>query len=400
MNMTTKNNIFVRYLSEYLKASEDRKGEILDHICDVISVHRKSAIRKFRKLQLNGGVRFEKRGRKVYFTADVTPALKTVWEASSKICGELVFPIIGEYCEILKRDGMWPHSEDVTKKLLEMSEATVKRRVAVFMGAKEPSRGKSATSPSKLKEIIPIFTGPWRDKPPGFGQVDTVVHCGASLLGDMAFSVNYTDIATLWTSFAAQWNKGQRATIDSLARIKQKVPFPIKGMHPDTGSEFINWFLKNWADENKIELTRSRPNHKNDNAYVEQKNGHVIRRFIGYTRIDQKEVIAKMNELYDTLELYLNHFVPSRKCLEKVRIGSRYKRKYDKGQPAYRRVLAHSDIPQAVKDQLTAEHEKLNPLILQRKVDKLIEELFTLNRTLREPVVEEIQNEVSGNLLF
>jgi len=281
-----------------------------------------------------------------------------------------------------------------------MSEATIKRRVALFMGSKQMKKGKSSTRPSQLKEIIPIFTGPWEGKPPGFGQIDTVVHCGSSLLGDLVYSVNYTDISTLWVSFSAQWNKGQKATRDSLKRIKEKVPFTILGMHPDTGSEFVNWYLKAWADESHIELTRSRPYHKNDNAYVEQKNGHVIRRFLGYSRIDQREVVAKMNELYDVLELYLNHFVASRKCLEKVRVGSKYRKTYDKGQPAYRRVLANSDISAEVKDKLKVEHEALNPLILKRRIDTLTSELFTLNRQLREPVIETVQEELVGNLLF
>lgn len=296
-------------------------------------------------------------------------ALKTVWEAASEICGELLHPVIAEYVEILQRDKMWHHTEVATEKLLFMSEATVKRKVGNFMKARRFRKGVSTTKPSQLKEIIPIFTGPWRDKPPGFGQIDTVVHCGGSLLGDMAFSVNYTDVATLWVSFAAQWNKGQQMTRNSLQRIRKKVPFPILGMHPNTGSEFINWFLKGWCDEEKIELTRSRPGHKNDNAYVEQKNGHVLRRFMGYSRLDCPEVISLINEMYDILELYL--------------IGSKYKKKYDKARSAYRRILEHSQVDQFIKDQLIREHGKLNPLILKRKIDKMIGEIFKLQRDYR-----------------
>jgi len=229
MNMTTKNTIFSRYLSEYLKADSKRKGEILDHVSDVTTMHRKSVIRKFLKLQRNGGVVFEKRGRKIYYTSDVVVALKSIWFAASGVCGELVYPVITEYVAILKRDGLWEHSMEVTENLLQMSEATVKRRVASFMLSKQARKGISTTNPSQIKEIIPIFTGPWRDKPPGFGQIDTVVHCGSSLVGDMAFSVNHTDVATLWVSFRAQWNKGQRATQESLASMKAKVPFPIQG---------------------------------------------------------------------------------------------------------------------------------------------------------------------------
>lgn len=151
-------------------------------------------------------------------------------------------------------------------------------------------------------------------------------------------------------------------------------------MHPDTGSEFINWIVKEWCDMEEIELTRSRPNHKNDNAYVEQKNGHVVRRFLGYSRIDAIEAVTAVNKMYDKLEIYLNHFVPSRKCIEKVRTGSKYKRKYSKAMTPYKRLIMHPDIPKEVKEELKREHEKLNPLILKEEVDKLIDEVFKTQR--------------------
>jgi hypothetical protein len=389
MNMTTKKDIFARYLSEYLKTNRQRKGEILDHVTDVVKIHRKAATRKFKVLQMRDSSIEEKRGRREYYTPDCTAALKTIWETASEICGELLHPVIEEYILILKRDKMWAHSSEATKKLLQMSEATTKRKVGKFLKARNFRKGVSTTKPSQIKEIIPIFTGPWEGKPPGFGQIDTLVHCGGSLLGNMAFSVNYTDVATLWVSFHAQLNKGQQATRDSLKRIKEKVPFRICGMHPDTGSEFINWFLKSWCDENEIELTRSRPNHKNDNAYVEQKNGHVLRRFFGYSRIESVEAIEKMNAVFDVLELYLNHFVPSRKLIEKVRIGSKYKRKYDKARSAYKRVLEHPEVDQRVKDELIKQHESLNPLLLKREIDKLIGEVFKIQRCYSDANSEE-----------
>lgn len=136
-------------------------------------------------------------------------------------------------------------------------------------------------------------------------------------------------------------------------------------------------------------MTRSRPNHKNDNAYVEQKNGHVLRRFLGYSRIDQKEAIQKMNELFNILEIYLNHFVPSRKLIKKVRIGSKYKRKYDKAMTAYQRVLNHPEINQTVKDKLKVKHGYLNPLHLKQEVDKLIAEIFKIQKYYRKTNFEE-----------
>ncbi len=387
--MTTKNAIFKRYLKEYLKAKRKRKQEILDVVCDTTKMHRKSVIRRFKVLQMRDSSHEEKRGRKVYYTADVRHALKTVWEASSEVCGELIHPVIHEYVVILKRDHMWEHTDSATEKLLQMSEATVKRIVGNFQKMRKKKKGMSATKPSHIKSIIPIFTGPWTDKPPGYGQIDTVVHCGNTLLGNMIYSVNYTDVSTLWVVLSAQWNKGMVETQKSLARMKEKTPFTIFGMHPDTGSEFINWHLKKWADNNNVELTRSRPSHSNDNAYVEQKNGHVIRRFIGYRRLDNQEIVEDMNKLYDLLETYLNHFVASKKCIKKVRIGAKYKKKYDKGMSAYHRVLKSAEISQEVKDSLKLEHEKLNPLILKKKIDRMIEKILKKQQNYGDTILKK-----------
>jgi hypothetical protein len=382
INMTTKKDIFEHYLDEYLGANRKRKGQILERLCDITGIHNKAAIRKFKRLRLKGPSVSRRRGRETYYTPDVTSALKTVWEAASEICGELLHPIIPEYVEILRKDKVWPHSDESSEKLLAMSEVTVKRRVGSFLKARDKRCGVSSTKPSHLKEIIHIFTGPWEDKPPGYGQIDSVVHCGGSLLGDMAFTVNYTDVNLFWVSLYAQWNKGQQATKESLERIKERTPYRISGMHPDTGSEFINWFVKGWCDKEGIELTRSRPSHKNDNAYVEQKNGHVIRRFLGYSRIDVKEAIPAMNRLYAKLELYLNHFIPSRKCIEKIRVGSKYKRKYEKAKTPYQRLQQYqgAEIKDETKKKLKEDHEQLNPLLLKNEIDRLTDEVFIIQR--------------------
>lgn len=388
MTMRTKNDIFERYLGEYLSAARARKGEILDHVTDVTGMHRKAAIRRFGRLQCRDPAHVEGRGRRVYYTPDVTVALKDVWEAASEVCGELLQPIIGEYVDILLRDRMWHHGEEATGKLRAMSEMTVKRRVGTFLKMRR-GRGLSATKPSLLREVIPVFTGPWEGKLPGWGQVDTVVHCGASLLGDMAYTVNYVDVATLWIIPTAQWNKGECATRESLARIKEELPFPLRGLHPDTGSEFINWFVKDWCDAEGIVLSRSRPAHKNDNAYVEQKNGHVVRRFLGYTRIDERRAIPVMNRLYSVLATYLNHFVPSRKCLRTVSVGSKYRRVYACAETPYARVLAHPHVDEGVKETVRRLHRTLNPLLLKREVDTLRSQVFTTQKRHACPPEEE-----------
>lgn len=129
-------------------------------------------------------------------------------------------------------------------------------------------------------------TGPWENPPPGYGEIDSVAHCGHTLLGDFAYTINYTDIATSWAECVAQKNKGQRATLESIKMIRGRLPWTVKGLDPDTGSEFVNWHCKAWCDAEQIALTRSRPNHRNDNAHVEQKNYTVVRKALGYIRIE------------------------------------------------------------------------------------------------------------------
>lgn len=380
MTMLTKKEVFQKYLPRYLKASKQGKGVILNTVCEVTGLHRKAAVRKFKRLNSRDEADIRKRGRPITYGPDAVAALRTVWEAASEICGELLYPVIDDYVNIMKRDGQWKQARYSTEKLLRMSAGTVKAKVGGFMKVRQRRKGLSATSPSALKNIIPIVTHEWTDRPPGYGQIDTVVHCGSSLIGDMVFSLNYTDIATMWVGLVAQWNKGQLATKDSLEAIRTRLPFPMKGVHPDTGSEFINWNLKAWCDEAGIEMTRSRPYRKNDNAYVEQKNGHVIRRFLGYTRYDARETVEIVNQIHLRLELYINHFVPSRKCVAKVRVGARYRRRYDQAQTPYARVLKHEGVDEKTKKNLREIHVKLNPLILKTEIDKLRLELIKIQR--------------------
>jgi hypothetical protein len=383
--MATKNEIFERYKTEYFAASRARKGEILVIVCDTTRMHRKAATRKFRVLQLSDPAKQEGRGRKTYYDHGVGAALELIWTAASELCAELLHPVVGEYISILERDNLWNHSGVVTGKLLAMSVGTMKRRVGTFMKARRTQHGLSTTSPSHLKAIIPMFSGPWSDKPPGHGQLDTVVHSGDSLLGDMAYTLNYTDVATYWIVARAQWNKGQEVTLENMKELRVRMPFPWLEGHPDSGSEFINWLAKDWFEKEDILLTRSRPGKKNDNCYVEERNGHVIRKFLGYTRIDCCESVAVMNELYDALCPYLNHFVPSRRTKAKVRDGAKYKRTYEVAQTAYQRVLAHTSVSEDVKARLREEHATLNPLLMKKEIDRLITKIFVTQKCCGDP---------------
>ena len=221
MTMKTKTDIFNEYLAEYLKGSKDQKSLLLNHVCFVTKMHRKASIRKFRALQLRDPYKQERRGRSEYYGPDVTVALKEIWEIGNEVCGELLFPMINEYVDILLRDKLWKHGDDATAKLRAMKLATIKRRVGNFLKVRGRRSGISATRPSHLKHIIPTFSGPWKELPPGNGQIDTVLHKD-TVLGDAVYTLNYTDSATCLDIPRAQWNKGQEATIESMKEIKQR----------------------------------------------------------------------------------------------------------------------------------------------------------------------------------
>lgn len=382
--METKLNPFKKYQEEYWnqKTTRQRKGEILNVIAELTSLHRKSIIRRFRVLQLTDTAAKKslpiKQGRPCLYGFKTISALKELWKLSGKLCGELLHPMIGEYIGQRKKNNDWKYEKEVDDKLLRMSLSTVKRKVNKFFKKDRESfrKGMTTTKPASIKTIIPIRDASWFKAKVGEGQLDTVVHCGDSLSGEMAYTLNYTDFKTYWIGLRAQMGKGQLATQKSLAHIKEKqLPFDLIEVHPDSGSEFINYHLKGWCDNMEIRITRSRPNHKNDNMCVEERNGHIVRKKVGYIRIDCQEAVDTLNEYYKTLCLFNNHFIAVRRTKEKIRVGSRYQRKFEKAKTPYLRVIESKDIPAKRKEKLRKIHNSLNMIELREKMEKLLDKI-------------------------
>ena len=186
MNMSTKKEVIREHLKAYCQASQVEKTVIINNVAKVLKQHRKSVIRSFRREQMSSCYRpGKKSGPKVYYTKEVTAALHEVWTISRELCAERLHPIVSTYVAILKRDQMWSSGAGVTDKLIKMSLGTMKRRVNDFLRIKAGG-GRSTTRPSDLKRLVPIRRGPWKDPKPGYGEIDTVVHCGDSLSGIMA----------------------------------------------------------------------------------------------------------------------------------------------------------------------------------------------------------------------
>jgi hypothetical protein len=384
MNMATKRSIFEELLPEWLAARNDKKkrGEIINRIRGVTKAHPKGVARSFRRMQMRDPCAEECRGRSTYYTPDVRAALKDIWLAADECCGENLHPMISEYVDILVRDGMWHHDEVATKKVRMMSARTVRRMTETFERSRGKGKGMSSTKPSALKSLIPIFKGPWRDLPPGMRQIDTVALCGDTLLGNFIYVLSAIDVCLYWLNLRGQWNKGQEATLRSLEHVEKTSPVPIAEYHPDTGSEFINWLAKGHCEKLGIRLSRSEPGRKNDNMYVEERNGHIVRRYLGYTRFDCPRCVPLINELCEMLELYLNHFRAVRRQLSRERVGARYVRTFERvAQTPYQRLLAHPSVSEAVKKQQQEVHAAFNPLLLKRKIDTLLRSIT--NQQLR-----------------
>ena len=391
MKIMTKQQVIKEKLKKYLKANKDEKGQILDGLVSSLEMHRKAIIRRFKVLQLRDTSYKDKRGREKYYTKDVEAALKDVWSIGGEICAERLHEIIFEYIDILERDKMWNHDDIATGKLRSMSVGTMKNIISKFTKVLNNRKGLSSTKPSNLKELIPVRRGPWKDVLPGVGEIDTVAHCGNTLEGSFAYTLQYTDVNLLWCFLGAQMCKNKKETVENINAFVERTPFDILILDPDTGSEFINWHMYDYCKRKNISLTRIRPGVSNDHGRIEQKNNTNVRKYAGYIRIDTIERLNTLKEMYISLEIYINHFIPSQKCIEKIRKNIHHSsRKYDKAATPYQRYMNCESISQTSKDKMYKVHEKLNPKILGDQINKLRTKLFKNAKFTKNDILDKV----------
>jgi hypothetical protein len=292
------------------------------------------------------------------------------------VIGELI-PVLEEHREI--------ELDTTTKqKLQEISASTIDRALAPER-KRLLSRTRSRTKPGTLlKHKIPIKTfSQWDEQKPGFVEIDLVGHDGGNISGDYIQTLDVTDVCTGWTETKAVRNKARVWVFEALKQIRKRLPFKLLGIDSDNGAEFINSELYQYCLQEEITFTRARAYRKNDNCYVEQKNWSVVRRALGYLRYDTEGELEIINRLHGYLRLYTNHFQPVMKMIEKTRVGSRVKKKYDKPRTPYQRVL-DSDVEKGRKEALIKEHVKLNPAELKRQITKLQDKLWKIGLLKRK----------------
>lgn len=363
------------FSGQYLKLTKRQRGIILNQFERTIGYSRKHL----------GKLLFRPPKRKKFSRIRPSPyrailkPLSKLWAIGNYACGKRLVPMIPVYLEALVRFDEIRVTRREKKLLLSVSAVTADRLLA-RQRRKINFAGRPRTKPGTLlKHQIPVKTwAQWDDTEPEFLEIDSVHHCGPSLYGEYAYTLDGTDVSTGWNECAAHLGRGEQRTIAAMEEIERRLPFSLKEVNFDSGGEFVNWHFIRWSQKRQITYSRSRETIKNDQAYVEQQNYSVVRRFVGYGRIDKPEQVKLLNELYRKLSDYQNFFQPVMKLKEKVRNGARVTRKYDTAKTAYQRVLERNDIPSQTKEKLAQRCKSLNPKKLLKEITRLAERIYRI----------------------
>ncbi len=367
--------------SRYRRASKAEKAAILDEFCATCGYHRKHAIRMLKQFKRYSRPAAKKKGRPPsYAGREIIKPLRRIWLGANLPCSKRLTALLPLWLPGYEQK-FGTLSEEVSAALLKISPSSIDRLLQPVK-LKYKGRGRTTTKPGTLlRSHIPIKTNQWDETRPGFLEADTVAHCGTSMAGSFAFTVDCVDIATGWTEQRAVWGKGETDVLRQIKDIERVLPFPLLGFDSDNGSEFLNYHLLRHFTERKrpIQFTRSRAYHKDDNAHIEQKNWTHVRQWLGYHRFDQPHIVPLLNELYTSeWRLFHNFFCPSVKLLEKNRIASKTLKRYDKPKTPYQRVMESKHVTKQVKDALTDTIRCLNPFTLREAMEAKLKKIFKL----------------------
>lgn len=380
--MKERKAVVVETVPRYRKASKKQKSIILDefsrltgftrnHSCWVLRNHGKKIIlyNKGERTVVVGDVRKKRTVRKrppVYTSKELEKPLIKLLEISDYLCSKRLVPFIRNNLPSMNKKLGFKAS--VVDKLMKISASTIDRMLKNER-KKYKLKGRSTTKRGKLiKGQIPIRTfSEWDDKGPGFFQIDLVSHDGGKAVGDYIFTLNATDVDTGWTEPKPIKNKAQIWTEQAIDEINKILPYPMLGIDSDNGAEFINNHLMKYCVEHHITFTRGRPYKKNDSCYVEEKNNSVVRKTVGYFRYEE-DALEILEELYSKMSKLINFFQPSVRLVSKTRIGSKVKKKYDKPQTPYERLLNSNKISNSVKKSLKEMYKGLDIITIHQKI--------------------------------
>lgn len=364
-----KNKELARLRFRYQGRGKEGKSRLLDEFCEQHGYDRKYAV-KLLSQEASPQEKASPPGPEPKYGA-ISEVVSQIWWKAEQLCGKRLASALP----------LWlPHYERHYGKLLpsqkklisEVSAATLDRLLSAQKA--QDKRQAHGTKPgSLLRHQVPIQGEVWNQERLGFLEADSVAHCGSSLKGDFIWSLTYTDLASTWTEGRAVWNKGSTGILEQTEDVEASLPFPILGFDFDNGSEWLNWTLIRYLQvrPKPVTLTRSRPYHKDDNAHVEQKNWMWSRQLLGYDRLENEELVTPINTLYKQVWGPLqNFFLPSMRLTEKTRVGSSWKRKYDKPQTAYQRLLNSGQLDSKNQARLRDYYQSLDPFVLTAELER------------------------------
>jgi hypothetical protein len=367
LSLTTRRELIQAIAERYHGAARADKKKILDEFIEVTGFHRKHAIRALRKTVAAGHAKLPTPRPRIYDQA-VVEGLTILWEAADRICGKRLKCAIPTLLDAMERHGHLKPDPEIRRLILAASAATIDRLLVPVRDASKLGRRKNGISTPLRKSIRVRTFADWNDPPPGFFEMDMVAHCGKSVAGSHVHSLVLTDIASGWTVAGAMVVREQTLVTVTVEDIRTQLPFPLLGLDVDNDSAFINQTLVDYCNDRKIELTRSRAYKKNDQAWIEQKNGAVVRRMVGYGRLEGKAAVAVLAELHASARLYVNFFLPSFKLISKSRDGAKVAKKYDTPATPYERLLANDRVADEQKKYLRETFAGLDPVFLLNRI--------------------------------
>lgn len=346
----------------YGQSSKVEKTRILDEFVSVACCHRKHAVRLLGSCDL-ASANTPAVGRRIYDEA-VREALIIIWEAADRICGKRLKAILPCMVEAMERHDHLNLDPVVRRRLFSASAATIDRLLAPIRSSAR-GRKKRKYSKKKVSQQIQVRTfGDWHEPEPGYMEIDFVAHSGGSMAGVFIHSLVATDVCSGWIESVPLLAREQSLVVEGIEVIRRQLPITLRGIDSDNDSAFINDTLLSYCNKRLIEFTRSRAYHKNDQAWIEQKNGAVIRRFVGHERFSGMVAGQALARLYHSVRLYVNYFQPSFKLREKTRHGSKVKKSYFKPATPCERLLEHRSVAGKIKEALQSERAQLDPVEL------------------------------------
>lgn len=348
----------------YVRGSKKERGTILDEFTKVSGYHRKHAIRLLGK----PAERMERTvvSRRIYDEA-VKEALIVIWEAADRICGKRLKAALPNFLEAMEKHGHLQLKPEIREKILSVSAATIDRVLMPVRSVAGTHRRKPRIMKVRRGIEIKKFQD-WQDPLPGYMEIDFVVHGGGSMSGVYIHSLVATDVSSGWTEAVPLLAREQSLVVEGLKRIRNQMPVPLLGIDSDNDGAFINETLANYCEREKITFTRSRPHHKNDQAWIEQKNGAVIRKTVGHERFSGIVAGQAMAHLFEAMRLHVNYFQPSFKLRERSKDGSKITKRYYPPVTPCDRLIVHKAVDESVKEALRLTRNQLDPVELLHRI--------------------------------